>query len=120
VSVADRHKLTTAGIFLLRKGGRHLQTHVVSPVGTLRNFLGDSITMLAAIPRMEKANYPDVSQQDPALWPRLRHARLSNPPARAKFPGGKYTVILEPAAVLDMGLMFFDFGGCRFLISVPS
>jgi len=34
---------------------------------------------------------------------------------------GKYTVILEPAAVLDMvGFMFFDFGGLSILDQRPS
>src|SRR5208282_3218665 len=33
-----------------------------------------------------------------------------------EIPAGKYTVILEPAAVLDMvGFMFFDFGGLAIL-----
>ena len=33
-----------------------------------------------------------------------------------EIPAGKYTVILEPAAVLDMaGFMFFDFGGLSIL-----
>jgi predicted Zn-dependent protease len=43
-----------------------------------------------------------------------RKARESAGPH--EIPPGKYTVILEPAAVLDMvGFMFFDFGSLSIL-----
>ena len=64
----------------------------------------------------QKANSPDVSQLDPAAPGRNRGpqgARVCQPTRNS---AGKYTVILEPAAVLDMaGFMFWDFGGLAIL-----
>src|SRR6266581_2708061 len=87
VSVARKQKLTTAGIFSTAE--------LVEGIFNSRG-LNDwhtqtssdiSVTMLAA----ESASPREI-------------------------PAGKYTVILEPAAVLDIvGFMFFDFGGLAIL-----
>jgi len=117
VSVADRHKLTTAGIFSAAEGvegifnsrgltGWHTQTS--SEI---------SITMLAGDSSgWQKANYPDVSQQDPAALAEIAARKALESASPREIAPGKYTVILEPAAVLDMvGFMFFDFGGLSIL-----
>src|SRR5882724_6266865 len=117
VNVATRHKLTTAGIFSSAEGvegifnsrgltGWHTQTS--SEI---------SITMLAGDSSgWQKANYPDVSQQDPAGLAEIAARKALESASPREIPPGKYTVILEPAAVLDMvGFMFFDFGGLSIL-----
>ncbi len=117
VNVANRHRLTTAGIFssaewaegiFNSRGLASWHTHTASEI---------SVTMLAGDSSgWQKANYPDVSQQDPAGLAEIA-ARKALASARPReIPPGKYTVILEPAAVLDMvGFMFFDFGGLSIL-----
>jgi PmbA protein len=117
VSVADRHKLTTAGIFssaewvegiFNSRGLSNWHTHTSSEI---------SITMLAGDSSgWQKANYPDVSQQDPATLAETAARKTIESAAPREIPPGKYTVILEPPAVLDMvGFMFFDFGGLSIL-----
>jgi len=64
----------------------------------------------------QKANYPDVGQQDPAGLAEIAARKALTSASPREIPPGKYTVILEPAAVLDMvGFMFFDFGGLSIL-----
>jgi PmbA protein len=113
VSVANRHKLTTAGIFssaesvegiFNSRGLTSWQTQTSSEI---------SITMLAGDSSgWQKANYPDVSRQDPTALAEIAARKALTSASPREIPPGKYTVILEPAAVLDMvGFMFFDFGG---------
>src|SRR5216684_1469255 len=117
VSVAAQHRLTSAGIFSAAESvegifnsrgltGWHTQTS--SEI---------SITMLAGDSSgWHKANYPDVSQQDPAALAEIAARKALESASPREIPPGKYTVILEPAAVLDMvGFMFFDFGGLSIL-----
>jgi len=117
VSVAARHKLTAAGIFSSSESvegifnsrglsGWHSQTS--SEI---------SITMLAGDSSgWQKANYPDVSQQDPSALAEIAAQKALESARPREIAPGKYTVILEPAAVLDMvGFMFFDFGGLSIL-----
>jgi len=117
VSVAARHKLTAAGIFSSSESvegifnsrglsGWHSQTS--SEI---------SITMLAGDSSgWQKANYPDVSQQDPSGLAEIAAQKALESARPREIAPGKYTVVLEPAAVLDMvGFMFFDFGGLSIL-----
>jgi len=64
----------------------------------------------------QKASSPDVDTLD-ALALAETAARKAVEAARPReIPAGKYTVILEPAAVLDLiGFMFYDFGGLAIL-----
>src|SRR5713101_748698 len=117
VSVANRHKLTTAGVFssaewvegiFNSRGLTAWHTHTSSEI---------SITMLAGDSSgWQKANYPDVSQQDPASLAEIAARKALESAGPREIQPGKYTVILEPAAVLDMvGFMFSDFGGLSIL-----
>ena len=117
VNVADRHKLTTAGIFssaewvegiFNSRGLSDWHTQTSSEI---------SITMLAGDSSgWQKSNYPDVSRQDPAGLAEIAARKARESAGPREIPPGKYTVILEPAAVLDMvGFMFFDFGGLSIL-----
>src|SRR5437763_1768955 len=113
VSIATNHKLTAAGIFsssesvegiFNSRGLSEWHTQTSSEI---------SITMLAADSSgWQKTNSPDVANlnaQAPAETAAKKALDSAHP---EEIPAGKYTVILEPAAVLDMvGFMFFDFGG---------
>jgi PmbA protein len=117
VGVANRHKLTTAGIFsssesvegIFNSRGLHdWHAQTSSEI---------SITMLAADSSgWQKANSPDASQLDPAALAEISARKAIESAHPREIPSGKYTVILEPAAVLDMsGFMFWDFGGLSIL-----
>jgi PmbA protein len=117
VRAASRYKLTTAGIFssaewmegiFNSRGLASWHTHTSSEI---------SITMLAGDSSgWQKSNYPDVSQQDPSSLAEVAARKAIESASPHQIPPGKYTVILEPAAVLDMvGFMFFDFGGLSIL-----
>ncbi|HEV7218259.1 MAG TPA: TldD/PmbA family protein [Terriglobales bacterium] len=117
VSIAQKHKLTTAGIFSTSesvegifnsRGLSDWHTQTSSEI---------SITMLASDSSgWQKANSPDVSVLDPASLADIAARKTSDSAAPKEIPAGKYTVILEPAAVLDMaGFMFWDFGGLAIL-----
>jgi predicted Zn-dependent protease len=64
----------------------------------------------------QKANSPNVAHIDAASLAEIAARKALESVAPEEIPAGKYTVILEPAAVLDMvGFMFFDFGGLAIL-----
>ena len=117
VAVAQRHKLTAAGIFscsetvegIFNSRGRsdwHTQTSAEI-----------SVTMLAPDSSgWQKANSPNVANLDPAGLAEIAAAKAVDSARPREIPPGKYTVILEPAAVLDtVGFAFFDFGGLAIL-----
>ncbi|HEY6252799.1 MAG TPA: TldD/PmbA family protein [Candidatus Angelobacter sp.] len=117
VSIAKKNGLTTAGIY----SSAETADAVVNSKG-LSTFHGRtsaeaSITMLADDSSgWQKFNSPNVAD--------LKHVRLAEIAAQKaresrspqELPPGKYTVVLEPAAVLDLvGFMFWDFGGMAIL-----
>jgi PmbA protein len=113
VAVADRHKLTTAGIFsnsefvegiFNSRGLSDWHTQTSAEI---------SITMLAGDSSgWQKANSPDVRNLDPLALAETAARKAIDSAAPREIAPGKYTVILEPAAVLDIvGFMFWDFGG---------
>jgi predicted Zn-dependent protease len=64
----------------------------------------------------QKANSPDVKNVDPVRLAEIAAQKARDSRAPQELPPGKYTVILEPAAVLDLiGFMFWDFGGMAIL-----
>jgi len=76
-----------------------------------------SITMLAGDSSgWQKANSPDASQLNAVSLAEIAAEKARRSAGPREIPAGKYTVILEPAAVLDMvGFMFYDFGGLAIL-----
>ena len=64
----------------------------------------------------QKANSPDVKNVDPVRLAEIAAQKAIGSRSPQELPPGKYTVILEPAAVLDLvGFMFWDFGGLAIL-----
>jgi PmbA protein len=117
VSVAEKHKLITAGICST--------SELVEGVFNSRG-LSDwhaqtsseiSITMLAADSSgWQKANSPNVANLNAVELANIAARKALESVSPREIPPGKYTVILEPAAVLDIvGFMFFDFGGLSIL-----
>src|SRR6185369_5679747 len=117
VSVAERHKLTTAGIFsnsknfegiFNSKGLSQWHTQTSSEI---------SITMLGEDSSgWQKANSPNIANLDGVALAEIAASKAAGTAHPREIPAGKYTVILEPAAVLDMaGFMFWDFSGMAIL-----
>jgi predicted Zn-dependent protease len=117
VKVADGHKLTTAGVFSSAEWVEGIFNSRGLSAWHAQTSSEISITMLAGDSSgWQKANYPDVSRQDPAGLAEIAARKALQSASPREIPPGKYTVILEPAAVLDMvGFMFFDFGGLSIL-----
>jgi predicted Zn-dependent protease len=117
VGVAARHKLTTAGVF---SSGESFEGIFNSP-GLSRwhtqTSAEVSITMLAADSSgWQKANSPDVTRVDPLMLAEVAAEKAVQSAHPRELPAGKYTVILEPAAVLDIvGFMFWDYSGMAIL-----
>jgi predicted Zn-dependent protease len=117
VYIAQKHKLTTAGIFsssesvdgiFNSRGLSNWHTQTLAEV---------SITMLGADSSgWQKANSPDVTSLDPLGLAERAAQKAVDSAHPAEIPAGKYTVILEPAAVLDIvGFMFWDYSGMAIL-----
>jgi predicted Zn-dependent protease len=117
VEVAQRHKLNTAGIYsssdyvegiFNSRGLSEWHSQTLAEV---------SITMLGEDSSgWQKANSPDVKNLDPLTLAETAAQKALNSARPAEIPAGKYTVIFEPAAVLDIvGFMFFDFSGMAIL-----
>jgi PmbA protein len=117
VAIADKHKLTTAGIvstsesveaIFNSRGLQDWHTQTSSEI---------SITMLAPDSSgWQKANSPNVANLDAAALAEIAARKAIESAKPREIPPGKYTVILEPAAVLDIvGFMFFDFAGLAIL-----
>ena len=117
VAIAEKHNLVTAGILssaesvdgiFNSRGLADWHTQTSSEI---------SITMLAGDSSgWQKANSPNVAHLDPVTLAEISARKALESAHPQEVPPGKYTVILEPAAVLDMaGFMFWDFGGLAVL-----
>src|SRR5579864_6244388 len=117
VDVADEYKLTAAGVFssgesfegiFNSRGLSNWHTQTSAEV---------SITMLAADSSgWQKANSPDVANLDPLNLAETAAKKAVGTANPREMPAGKYTVILEPSAVLDIvGFMFWDYSGMAIL-----
>jgi predicted Zn-dependent protease len=117
VALAGKHKLTTAGIY----SNSESEEGIFNSRGLAnwhRQTLAEiSITMLAEDSSgWQKANSPDVSNLDPTRLAETAAQRAVESAHPREIAPGKYTVILEPAAVLDIvGFMFWDYSGVAIL-----
>jgi predicted Zn-dependent protease len=117
VAIAQKQKLTTAGIFssgesvdgiFNSRGLSQWHTQTSAEI---------SVTMLADDSSgWQKANSPDVRNLKPRELAEIAAKKAVESSHPREIAPGKYTVILSPAAVLDMvGFMFYDFGGLAIL-----
>src|SRR5216683_3253825 len=117
VSVAGQHKLTTAGIYSNAESGEGIFNSRGLANWHRQTLAEISITMLAEDSSgWQKSNSPDVRNLDPVrLAEKAAQKAVESAHPREIVPG-KYTVILEPAAVLDIvGFMFWDYSGVAIL-----
>jgi len=117
VSVADQHKLTTAGIYS-NSESREGIFNSRGLVNWHRQTLAEvSITMLGDDSSgWQKRNSPDVGNLDAARLAETAAQKAVESAHPREIAPGKYTVILEPAAVLDIvGFMFWDYSGVAVL-----
>src|SRR5947208_3017323 len=117
VAIAQKHTLTAAGIFS--------SAETIEGIFNSRG-LSDwhpqtsaeiSITMLAPDSSgWKKANSPNAANLNAERLADIAAKKAVESAAPREIPPGKYTVILEPAAVLDtVGFAFYDFGGLAVL-----
>jgi len=117
VGIAKRERLTAAGTFAVSEQMEALLNSRGVDVYHAQTLAETSVTMLAENSSgWQKGNSPDIDQID-ALRLAEKAAEKAKRSANPKeLAAGKYTVILEPAAVLDLvGFMFWDFGGMALL-----
>src|SRR5438067_229379 len=105
VDIAKREKLTAAGIcsssesFEAIFNSRGLARHHAQTSSEI------SVTMLAADSSgWQKANSPDVRQLDARRLAGIAAEKARQSAAPEELPPGKFTVVLEPAAVLDLSV----------------
>ena len=117
VGVAQRHNLTTAGVFSSAESCEGIFNSRGLSDWHTQTLAEISITMLAADSSgWQKANSPDVTNLDPMALAETAAKKAVDSARPQEIPAGKYTVILEPAAVLDLvGFMFWDYSGVAIL-----
>ena len=117
VSAANRHKLTTAGIYSTSESVEGIFNSRGLAQWHRQTLAEVSITMLGGNSSgWQKANSPDVRNLDALRLAETAARKAADSTNPVEIAPGKYTVILEPAAVLDIvGFMFWDFSGVAIL-----
>jgi predicted Zn-dependent protease len=117
VDVADRHSLTTAGVFSSGESFEGIFNSRGLSNWHRQTSAEVSITMLAPDSSgWQKANSPNVAKVDPSRLAEIAAKKAVDSAHPREIPAGKCTVILEPAAVLDIvGFMFWDYSGMAIL-----
>ena len=117
VEVAKSHKLATAGIYSISESVEGIFNSRGLSDWHTQTLAEVSITMLGADSSgWQKANSPDVSNLDPLHMAEVAAKKTLDSADPGEIPAGKYTVILEPSAALDIvGFMFWDYSGMAIL-----
>jgi predicted Zn-dependent protease len=117
VSVAKKSGLTTAGIYSSSQQAEAVINSKGHATFHRQTSAEVSITMLADDSSgWQKSNSPDVKNLDPVELAGIAARKAKDSHHPQELPPGRYTVILEPAAVLDLvGFLFWDFGGMAIL-----
>ena len=117
VAIALKRNLTAAGIFSSSEAVEGVFNSSGMSSWHTQTSGEISITMVAPDSSgWQKANSPDVARLDPAHLAQIAAEKAAKSAAPREIAPGKYTVILEPAAVLDtVGFAFYDFGGLAIL-----
>jgi len=117
VGVAAKHRLTTAGVFSSGESFEGIFNSRGLSRWHMQTSAEVSITMLAADSSgWQKASSPDVANLNPLALAEIAAQKAVDSASPREIPAGKYTVILEPAAVLDIvGFMFWDYSGMAIL-----
>jgi PmbA protein len=117
VATAKKNGLVTAGIYSSTQGADCIINS--KGVNAFHQYTSAevSITMLADDSSgWQKSNSPDVNDVEHLRLAEIAAQKAKESRGPKELPPGKYTVVLEPAAVLDLvGFMFWDFGGMAIL-----
>jgi len=117
VDVARRLNLNSAGVYAVNDAA----DGIFNSRGVARwheqTLAEVSVTMTAGNSSgWQKANAPDARELQPAMLAEIAAKKAVESANPREMAAGKYTVILEPAAVLDLvGFAFWDFGGLALL-----
>jgi predicted Zn-dependent protease len=117
VDVAKKGGLNSAGVYATSE---HVEG-IFNSLGVERwhtqTMAETSITMTAPDSTgWQKANAPDARSFDARAMAETAADKARRSAAPKEIAAGKYTVVLEPSAVLDIvGFMFWDFGGLSLL-----
>jgi predicted Zn-dependent protease len=113
VAVAQRESLTSAGIYATSESVEAVLNSRGLCAYHTQTSAEISVTMLAQDSSgWQKAKSPDVRDLDPIRLAEIAARKARESAAPQELPPGKYTAILEPAAVLDLcGFIFWDWGG---------
>jgi len=117
VGVAQQRSLTAAGVFSSAESLEGIFNSRGLSNWHRQTSADVSITMLANDSSgWQKANSPDVAKLDPLGLAETAARKALDSARPREIPAGKCTVILEPAAVLDIvGFMFWDYAGMAIL-----
>jgi PmbA protein len=112
-ALAEKNKQTAAGIFstgVMESAIANTRGLFASHRQTRAEF---SITILESdCSGWAKANSPDLGQIDPMAMARSASEKAAASRKPSEAAPGRWTVILEPSAVLDLvGFLFYDFAG---------
>jgi PmbA protein len=112
-AMAEKNKQTAAGIFSTGVA----QSAIANTKGLLASHRQTraefSITILESDSSgWAKSNSPDLNQIDPVAMAESASSKSSSSRKPREAAPGRWTVILEPSAVLDLvGFLFYDFSG---------
>ena len=117
VGVAGRHRLTTAGIYSSSESIEGIFNSRGLAAWHTQTLAEVSITMLAEDSSgWQKLNSPDVRNLDVLRLAEIAAQKAVESAHPRDIPPGKYTVVLEPSAALDIvGFMLWDFSGMAIL-----
>ncbi len=117
VEVAEKNKLTAAGIFSSSESVEGIFNSRGLADWHTQTLAEVSVTMLAEDSSgWQKRNSPNIADLDPLALAETAAKKARDSAHPREVPPGKYTVILEPAAVLDtVGFMFWDYSGMAIL-----
>jgi predicted Zn-dependent protease len=117
VALADKHRLTTAGIYSTSESLEGIFNSRGLSEWHTQTLAEISITMLAGDSSgWQKLNSTNVRNLDPVQLAEVAARKALESAQPREISPGKYTVILEPSAVLDIvGFMFWDFSGMAIL-----
>ena len=117
VAIAGKHRLTTAGIYSISESLDGIFNSRGLAEWHRQTLAEVSITMLAEDSSgWQKLNSPDVRNLDPGQLAETAARKAVESAHPQEIAPGKYTVVLEPSAVLDIvGFMFWDFSGMAIL-----
>src|SRR5271167_142354 len=117
IDVAKKNKLTSAGIYASSEFGEGVFNSCGIAKWHEQTSAEVSITMLGDTSSgWQKASAPDAAELVPGRMAEVAAEKARNSANPLELAPGKYTVILEPSAVLDIvGYMFWDFSGSALL-----